>query len=174
MENSSLITLPLKSTEKLAQTVRKEQNKYCIMYDKQGSLETFLRYGEQASVVELSKLLIEVSAGKLTKEEAIEKTRAAIVRCMRYGTPAVISCSKSQPDFIRDINCEKNLPWEKILDSEWWFADNNYRMILHADEESRVAGGDNLFYMHPDFNIIFLMDYKDQETCSKFESLIPL
>ena len=75
-----------------------EHQRYQLIFDKTGNCEVFFRY--KAHLVEVNKLIISMQVGKITKADAVEQIRKALIYCMRAGDRLVLSCGKLSIDFL--------------------------------------------------------------------------
>lgn len=62
--------IKLTQVDNKLKTSLEDREKYQLVFDTTGDCETFFRY--QAKLVEINKLVLAMSMGRTTKEEAIE------------------------------------------------------------------------------------------------------
>ena len=85
-----------------------ERQKYQVIFDSTGECEVFFRY--KAHMVELHKLQLAITMGRLTRDEAIETMRKALVYCMRIGDRLVLNCGKYNLNFVSEWTDPVNFP----------------------------------------------------------------
>ena len=61
-------------------------------------------------MIELNKLQLSITMGKITKDEAIETLRKALVYSMRIGDRLVLNCGKYNMNFLTDWTDPVNFP----------------------------------------------------------------
>lgn len=132
-----------------------DQNHYQLVFDKTGNAEVFFRY--KAHLIEVNKLQIGITMGKVTVEEAIEKIRRGLIYCMRSGDRLVLYCGNIAPDFKERFNSDAtNFPSDLVFNFEEWRKEEHYKKVVRPDEDHDLLGNKNCYYMNEKFNIIIL------------------
>jgi hypothetical protein len=113
--------------------------------------------------------------GKITKDQAIETLRKALVYCMRSGDRLVLYVGSLSPDFKTNFNDSVNFPTDLIFNFAEWRKEENYKKIVREDEDHDLMGNLRCFYMNEKFDIILLQDNEedDQEAKNTFIKGIP-
>lgn len=143
---SSTKTINLKGLVQAVQT-SKSNGKYSLIFDKTHNAEVFFRY--KAHLVEVNKLSIGLTIGKVTKEEAIEPIRKGLVHCMRSGDTLVLYLGNISPDFKTVFTSdETNFPAETVFNVKEWLKEEVYKKIVREDEDRDLMGNKNMFWMH--------------------------
>ena len=99
---------------------------------------------------------MKVGINMQTKEQALEKLRAALVGSMRTGSELVIVLDTILIDFLDEFNSDQ-FPSHLIFNREEWRKPENYMKVVREDEKYTVGGlNKGNFWMHENFNITFL------------------
>ena len=77
-----------------------DENKYCIVFDKNGNCNVFFTY--KATMKDFHKDIIARQIGKRDKEESLEDLRSSLVYSQRLGDTFVLNCENLNPDFKTD------------------------------------------------------------------------
>ena len=133
-----------------------DRQKYQVIFDNTGECEVFFRY--KAHMVDLHKLMLSVNLGKITKDEAIEQLRRAIVYSMRIGDRFVLNCGKLNIDLKMNFDDPVNFPIDLIFDFEEWRKDDVYKRIVRQEEDVDLMGNKKCYWMNETFDIIILRD----------------
>lgn len=128
-------------------------------------------------MVEINKLSLSISLGRITKDEAIEQLRKALVYSMRIGDRLVLNCGKYAIDFRNDFNDPVNFPTDLIFNFEEWRKDENYKKIVRPEEDVDLLGNKKCYFMNDNFDIIILHDIQgmteDNDKREEIKSKIP-
>ena len=116
----------------------------------------FFRY--KAHMVELNKLSLSISLGRITKDEAIETLRRALVYCMRIGDRLVLHCGRYGIDFRTEFNDPVNFPTELIFNFDEWRKEENYKRIVRTEEDVDLIGNKKCYFLNDNFGIIIVQD----------------
>jgi len=127
-----------------------------LIFDSTGECEVFFRY--KAHMIELNKLQLSLSMAKITKDEAIEQLRRAIVYSMRIGDRLVLNCGKYNINFRSDFNDPLNFPIDLIFDFDEWRKDEVYKRIVRPEEDHDLLGNKKCYYINDSFDLIILRD----------------
>ncbi len=133
-----------------------DRQKYQLILDSTGECEVFFRY--KAHMVELNKLSLSISLGRITKDEAIETLRKALVYSMRIGDRFVINCGKYSIDFRNQYNDPVNFPTDLIFNFDEWRKEENYKKIVRPEEDVDLIGNKKCYFMNDNFDLIILYD----------------
>ena len=116
---------------------------------------------------------MKVGINMQTKEQALEKLRAALVGSMRTGSELVIVLDTILIDFLDEFNSDQ-FPSHLIFNREEWRKPENYMKVVREDEKYTV-GGQNKghFWMHENFHITFLGSFQHDDHCEEQYSKIP-
>jgi len=109
-------------------------------------------------MVELNKLSLSISLGRITKDEAIETLRKALVYSMRIGDRFVINCGKYSIDFRNQYNDPVNFPTDLIFNFDEWRKEENYKKIVRPEEDVDLIGNKKCYFMNDNFDLIILYD----------------
>jgi hypothetical protein len=109
-------------------------------------------------MIELNKLQLSITMGKLTKDEAIETLRKALVYAMRIGDRLVLNCGKYNMNFLTDWTDPVNFPTQLIFDFDEWRKDEVYKRIVRPEEDHDLLGNKKCYFMNDNFDIIILRD----------------
>ncbi len=116
---------------------------------------------------EMQKKIVGVTMGNVTDDEIIEDLRRKTVYCMKAGDTFVVYFDKLAPDFNERFNNADSFPMTKISDFTEWRKEENYMAIVKAEEDK------GLFSMKPDFTMVFLATFQDDENAKEVLSMIP-
>jgi hypothetical protein len=86
-------------------------------------------------MVEVAKLNLSLSMGKVTKEEAIESLRKQLVNAMRKGDRYVLNCGRTNINFLKEFNDPVNFPIDLIFNFDEWRKDEVYKKIVRPEED---------------------------------------
>lgn len=107
-------------------------------------------------MIEVNKLQLSVALGRITKDEAIEQLRKALVLSMRKGDRLILFVGKNTADFCNDFNDPENFPTDVIFNFDEWRKEENYKKIVRPEEELDMFGNKSAFLMKPDFDIVIV------------------
>ena len=136
-----------------------DKQKYSLIFDTTGECEVFFRY--KAHMMELNKLSLSISLGKITKDEAIEQLRKGLVYSMRAGDRYVLNCGKHAIDFINEFNDPVNFPTQLIFDYDEWRKEENYKRIVRPEEDVDLLGNKKCYFMNDKFDLIIVHNLQD-------------
>ena len=148
-----------------------DRQKYQLVFDTTGECEVFFRY--KAHMIELNKLSLSISLGRITRDEAIEQVRKALVYAMRIGDRLVLNCGKYIIDYKNDFHCPVNFPTNLIFDFNEWRKDEIYKRIVRPEEDVDLIGNKKCYFMNDNFTLIILCDVRDmlQDETDKREEI---
>ena len=153
-----------------------DREKYSLVFDSTGDCETFFHY--QGHMVELNKLQLSISLGKITKDEAIETLRKALVYAMRLGERLVLYCGRYAVDFKTEFNDPVNFPTELVFNFTEWRKEENYKRIVRDEEDKDLMGNMKCYVMNDSFGIVIVQDIQDvteaDDKREDFKQKIPL
>lgn len=109
-------------------------------------------------MVELAKLQLSVSMGKITKDEAIDTVRKALVYAMRIGDRFVLHCGKNTINFKTEFNDPENFPIDLIFNFDEWRKDDVYKRIVRPEEDVDLLGNKKCYFMNDNFTLIIVKD----------------
>ena len=95
-EPNSWPTFNLQQLE-VAINAARAANKYLFIWDKQGSVGTFMQY--KGRLASLGPEVLGVSLGRKTNEDVGNFIRKSFVDGMRNGENLCLDCEKAKPDF---------------------------------------------------------------------------
>lgn len=122
-------TIKLTQLDKAIENSFKGNNRYSVVFDSTHNAEVFFRY--KAHLIEVNKLSIGVTIGKISKEDALETIRKGLVYCMRSGDRLVLYLGNTAIDFKNNFTSdETNFPAEKIFNFAEWRKEENYKKIV--------------------------------------------
>ena len=128
-------------------------------------------------MVELHKLQLAITMGKLTRDEAIETMRKALVYCMRIGDRLVLNCGKYNLNFVSEWADPVNFPTQLIFDFDEWRKDEVYKRIVRPEEDHDLLGNKKCYFMNENFDLIILRDItadtKDADKREEFKNSLP-
>ena len=128
-------------------------------------------------MIEINKLSLSVTLGRLTKDEAIEQMRRALVYAMRIGDRLVLHCGKYGIDFVREWTCPVNFPTNLIFNFDEWRKEENYKRVVRPEEDVDLLGNKKCYFMNDNFDLIIVQDIKDlteeDDKREEFKKLIP-
>ena len=167
----SLKTIGLKQIALLPKQLVTDE-KYAIIFDKNGNCGTFFNYA--GSVYEFNKEMLKVQMDKITKEQAIEEFRKQLVNCALFGKTLVVSVDILRPDFVTEwVGDAETLP-ATLFNFKEWRKEENHMQIVRKDENRSMMGDANNYCMATDgFTIIFLAAYKSDQDITDFCNRIP-
>ena len=122
-----------------------DQNKYSIIFDKNGNCGVFFTY--KATMRNLHKDIIARQIGQKDKEDGLEELRSALVTAMRLGDTFVINCENLNPDFKTDWQDEDIFPIDEIVEFEAWRTDQKYLKVVKKEENRDLLGNKNMYVM---------------------------
>ena len=93
--------------------------------------------------------------GKMTRKQAIEQVRKALMQQMRIGGTLVLYLGRTCPNFQEDWSDAHFLPFDKIFNLREWRQMDVYRRIIRNKEEDHDMIG-NPFLMLEGFNLVVL------------------
>ena len=113
--------------------------KYCVMWDNQGNVETFMKYSAQNSIFALDRELIAVALGRKTNEEVADSLRKHVVLNAKFGTNLTISCGNLKPNFLYDLKTDIYNALE-INSFDKFRQYDNYMKIVKDEENTSLTG----------------------------------
>ena len=150
-----------------------DRQRYQVIFDSTENCEVFFRY--KAHLLEINKLHLGVTIGRMTKADAIEQVRKSLVSCMRTGDRLVLYCGKMAIDFLASFDGgPDNLPIETLFNFQEWRKEENYKKIVRPEENHDLLNNKNCYYMNEKFDIIILQENKgDSESKESQKAKIP-
>ena len=152
-----------------------DRQKYQLIFDTTGECEVYFRY--KAHMIELNKLSLSISLGRLTKDEAIEQMRKGLVYSMRIGDRYVLNCGKNMIDFKHMFNDPVNFPTDLIFNFEEWRKEENYMKIVRPEENVDLLGNKKCYFMNDNFDLIILQDVREvnveEDKRQEFKAMVP-
>jgi hypothetical protein len=109
-------------------------------------------------MVELNKLSLSISLGRITRDEAIEQMRKALVYAMRIGDRFVLHCGRYSIDFRSEFTDPVNFPTDLIFNFEEWRKEENYKRIVRPEEDVDLLGNKKCYFMNDNFSLIVVHD----------------
>jgi hypothetical protein len=109
-------------------------------------------------MIDIHKLVLSINLGKITKDEAIEQLRKALVYSMRIGDRYVLNMGKLNIDFRTQFDDPVNFPIDLIFDFDEWRNDDVYKRIVRQEEDVDLMGNKKCYFMNETFDIIILRD----------------
>jgi hypothetical protein len=153
-----------------------DRQKYQLIFDSTSECEVFFRY--KAHMIELNKLSLSINLARITKDEAIETLRRALVYSMRIGDRLVLHCGKYNIDFMSQFNDPVNFPIEKIFNFEEWRKEENYKSIVRPSEDVDLLGNKKCYFMNENFDIVIVRDVSGETEADDkrddFKAKVPL
>ena len=126
----------LRSLELVVEEARKA-GKYLFIWDKQGSVGTFMNYkGMLASVAPET---VKMAMGRQTKEDVAEFVRKWFVQGMRQGDKLCLDIDSSRPNFA-DMTTEGTFNAEQFFNFEHMKHSENYMPYVRPEENHGVGG----------------------------------
>ena len=139
-----------------------ERSRYQLVFDSTSNCEVFFRY--KAHLIEVNKLSLGITLGKITKADAIETLRKALVHCMRCGDRLVLQCGRLAIDFKETFDGgPDNFPVDMIFNFKEWRKEENYKKVVRPDEDHDLMMNKKCYYINKDFDIIVLQENEDDE-----------
>ena len=116
-----------------------EQNKYAIIWDKQGSVGTFMKI--KMSLYEMDVDLVKKAAGSMTGDDCLNALRKRIVAAMLHGSNLGIMLAKMRPDFNDELSKgPTNFNANRVFDFNSFRQREEYRSLLMDDDLKDVMG----------------------------------
>ena len=122
---------------------------------------------------EANKLLVSVTIGHRTKEEALHVLRKACVYSMRLGDIFAINCDNLNMDFNEMWTHPEILPMDKMTDFDEWREDENYMCIVEEAENVDMMGNKKCYVMNEKYTMVFLYRYTSDEDMVRILQKIP-
>ncbi len=136
-------------------------NKYQLIFDSTENAEVFFRY--KAHLIEVNKLSIGITLGKITREEAIETVRKGLVYSMRAGDRLVLFMGNIAIDWKNTFNDATWFPTDLIFNFAEWRKDAVYKKIVKPEEDVDLMGNKNCYFMREKFDLIILVNDADHD-----------
>ena len=122
---------------------REENGGWNLYVDGTGNAGTFFSY-QNINMMEIGKDKIKIAMGNATIEDVLESYRAAVIRCMRFGSTVCFNLGKLEPDFNAQFTSD-NFPAKTIFDREAIMKDENWKKLLRDGENVDRMGGEGNF-----------------------------
>ena len=132
----------------------KTANKYLFIWDKQGSVGTFMQY--KGFPVSLGPEVVKMALGRQTAEEVGDFIRKGFINSMRTGDNMCLDMDVGEPDFCA-YNKEGTFEAEKFFDHAWMTERDNYIHFVREDENHGIGGINpgNGYVRHRDYAGVF-------------------
>ena len=115
----------------------RQAGKYLFIWDKQGSVGTFMNYkGMLASVAPET---VKMALGRQTQEDVGEFVRKWFVQGMRQGDKLCLDIDASRPNFA-EMNKEGTFNAEQFFNFEYMKNSENYMPYVRHEENHGVGG----------------------------------
>ena len=115
----------------------KEAKKYLFIWDKQGSVATFMNY--KANLCDLAPEVIKVGLGRQENSDVAEFIRKSFIGAMREGDTLCLNIDKTSPDFA-DYHVEGTFNPELFFKYEYMDVYENYMPFVRESENHGIGG----------------------------------
>ena len=130
---------PTYSLQRLEQAIQgaKDANKYLFIWDKQGSVGTFLNY--KGHLASLAPEVIKATLQRQTSADVAEFIRKHWISAMRNGENLCLDIEKVSPDFAA-LSVEGTFVADRFFDWNWMSEQDNYMTFVREDENHGIGG----------------------------------
>ena len=161
----------LKQLVQIVQEAR-DNNQYCFIWDKQGSVATFMNI--KGHLVSVGPPCMKALLGQGTLQDAGEDIRKGFVSAMLNGTSLCLDIDRVKANF-NGMNQEGTFVGSQVFDWGWMATEANY-MTYVRENENHGVGGINPgrgYIRNNDFSCSIRSGAEDEEVLRAQIALIP-
>ena len=151
----------------------RQAGKYLFIWDKQGSVGTFLQY--KGKMAALAPEVLKVALGRQTNDDVSEFIRKAFVNGMRQGERLCFDLETATPNW-HDYTKEGTFVPQQFFNYEFFNQEANYMPYVREDENHGIGGVNpgRGYIRSENFAMIIRCGHTEESEMQEVISKIPL
>ena len=151
----------------------RDEGKYLILWDKQGSVSMFFKYKGQLTDWAPQQVKYAMDGHK-DKTPVLELARKDVVRCLRNGENQLLDFDKMTPDLTNEWKDDAVFNAAFVFDRANFLQKDNYMKMVRDDENHGIGGLNPGHYIASDkWSLTLRISVESEDDLNKWLETVP-